>query len=275
MNMQQTVTAIRRNVINTLLITKPGIKINETLEASLDDAILAALPEAKPTRLTQTQRDMINGLVGFNAGILLDTVSDDIVIHVPSCQKADKTGMDKDAPLIPAQSFTFTLPSYDNLSVGLFAIALDNVWSRLNFDKSQAELDNLYRYKLVSEAIPMLLGNLPVKTSSTKAGKDYPAIVRGFELDFLLSINGLTFDSHNIGEGKTGIGLTAVIANDNTDAYGDTIDALEGHLLQDKKKTDLFTYTTPAGQRYDVIASDVTERRKITATRYQFKQSKV
>lgn len=270
-----TINTIKDALITTLRADKPSLKISDKLDDALAVAIANALPAITDNnRLTNEHKTLINTIVGFNAGVLLDTLSDDIILHIPECQKADKNGIDTTASVIPAQSITIQLDSYTNNSVRYFALALDACWSKLNFDKPQAELDNLHRYKLVSEAIPMLLGNIAVKTTSAKAKKDYEAIIKGFGLDFLLSIDNLAFDNHSTGEGKTSIGLTAVVTNDGTDLYGDTIDALESNLVQDTKKLDLFSFTTTTGQRYDVIASDVTERRKITATRYQFKQSK-
>jgi len=262
MSKLQLATNIKTAVIDTIVADKPNLKISDKLEAAIADAIASLLP-AQASRLADSQRAMINNIVGCDAGVLLDTLSDDITIHIPACRRADKNGMDMTAPLMPAQRVTFTLASYDDASVRYFALALKACWSRLNFDKSQDELDNLYRYKLVTEALPILAGDTALKQANK--GKDYPAIVRDFGLVFLFDYPGIEYDNHTTGEGKTKIGITAILPNT------DILDKFESALLPTTHKNQ-FSYIT-AGKRWDVVAKDVTESRKVVAVRYAFSLS--
>jgi len=256
-----------------------GLKMPATRLNAIEGAITASLPVAIPSKLTDQQRNDAYAIIAPSADVELDTLADDFVIRIPACEPADKTGKLSGAS-IPDQTVTFKLASYDDASVRFFAIALSKLWIRYSFEETikagkmtTEERDNLHRYKLITEVIPVLQGLESIKLSNSKGSKDYPAIIREFGLDFLLDIADLSFDNHSTGEGKTSIGLTAV-ADATLDSYDSMLDSLETGLTPVKGKTDLYTYITPSGTKYDVIVKDITERRRIVATRYQFKQSK-
>lgn len=258
-----TIATIKDAIIATLLLDKPSLKISDKLDDALAEAIREACPALTvANKLTDDQRKIINDIVSFSAGVMLDTLSDDILLHIPECQKADKTGIDALAPVIPAQSITIKLDNYTNNSVRFFALALNSVWSRLNFDKEQAELDNLHRYKLVSEALPILFGEQVIK--SFKSGVDYSAKIAELGLTPFASFADSYID------GMKGVGLIINVLPEN-------LPSVMSLLTKDKDKKGLWYYTNTSGQKLTVtrapriVTDEVTELDTIVGYGFTFK----
>jgi hypothetical protein len=153
--------------IATLLRFKPSIKIDEALTANIADDLATLLPSDNADKLTDVTRSMLPSLKG---GALVDTLSDDVVIHIPAFAKATKA--EQTDISIAAQSVTFTLDSYSVESVRYFSVALSELVNKQpNYEV--AWNDNCKLTALVDYVIPVLKGLATVTTSTTSAGKDY------------------------------------------------------------------------------------------------------
>ena len=141
--------------IATLLKFKPSMKVDDSLMASIIDDLQAVIPvNSEATKLTTVTRAMLPSLKG---GAMIDSLSDDIVIHVPAFAKATKA--EQTEINVDAHSVTFALYSYDIESVRYFSLALAGLVSKQP-DYDNAWNDNAKLTALVDYVIPSLQGGL-------------------------------------------------------------------------------------------------------------------
>lgn len=255
------------------------IKINDERVTALQSVINGVLP-ATVDKLTDTTRAMLPSL---NGGAMFDTLTDNIVIHIPAFYKSIKT-LDTTGNkefFVEKQTVTFTLDSYTEQSVRFFSLALGLLSKTGDRDLPQSHLDNLYLTKFVNKVIPTLQGlqgaNLSIVTTL-----DYNAIARNFGLaSFILPC--VTWENYYKGDNEKGIcGITAVLelSTDNTDIVNSSCDAIEALCTVSKKKNEsnVFYFTATNGTVWELIQSAKTERvgrgSKDIAYRYQFRVSK-
>jgi hypothetical protein len=146
---------LAQTAIATLLRFKPSMKVDDALMASIVEDLQAVMPVSDTaTKLTTTTRAMLPALKG---GAMIDSLSDDIVIHVPAFAKA--TNAEQTDIMVEAHSVTFVLPSYDVDSVRYFSLALSGLVS-IQPDWKHTHNDNCKLTALIDFVIPSLQGGI-------------------------------------------------------------------------------------------------------------------
>jgi len=141
--------------IATLLRFKPSMKVDDNLMASIVEDLQAVIPvSTNEVKLTTVTRAMLPALKG---GAMIDSLSDDIVIHVPAFSKATKK--EQTDIKVDEHSVTFALSSYDVESVRYFSLALAGLVSKQQ-DYDTKWNDNCKLTALVDFVIPSLQGGL-------------------------------------------------------------------------------------------------------------------
>lgn len=144
------------NIMNTQKILMPvlatlvdnGVPVND----NLTNAIYTALIGLSENKLTEETRKMLPTLRG---GAMFDSISDDVVIHIPTFYKATKA--EKTSIKVEKHSVTIPLPSYDVETVRFFSIAMGELINRQP-DYSVEWNNEAKLTALVDFVIPVLQG---------------------------------------------------------------------------------------------------------------------
>lgn len=253
-------------IIAALVSVKPALKVDESLTTAVQTAIDKALPARD--KLTDVTRGLLPSL---NGGAMFDTLTDDIVIHIPSFYRSTKAvnNQGNDAFLVAKHDVMFTLDSYTVESVRFFSLALTGLcvqpdWSQSITPEHNA---NCKLTQLVDTVIPVLQGLQAVAITTSNASKNYKAIAA------LMGLEAFTFDVHtgygadNSGfdQHRDGIAITIFINVDKADELESTMQA---------KKGGTFIYQASNGLKYDVVPSNIVEGRQLVAVKYRFTLTK-
>jgi len=256
------------NLLTTLtsvLLAPPFvIKVNEERVNALQAVLNANLPTVS-NKLTDTTRALLPSL---NGGAMFDTLTDDIVIHIPAFYRSTKAvnGQGNEALLVAKQSVTFILDSYSVESVRFFSLAIKGLaiqpqWAEITKEHN----DNCKLTELVDRIIPVMQGATQLVTLSTTTVKDYPALATKMGLEFF------TLHTH------TGYGVEGYDQHreDNTaiSIYISVSRADEVEQAMQAKKGGTFAYSNN-GLKYDVVPSNIVESRQVVAVKYRFTLTK-
>lgn len=154
MNIMKTITSIQAILAKSILSNADKAEVLASFEALL-----------KPSALNETTRALLPSLRG---GAMFDTISDDIIIHVPAFRKATKAAITEIE--VEKQSIVFKLPSYDIETVRYFSLALSGLLVQPDWSSSLSKEHNNYckLTELVDSVIPMLQGLQAVSIPTVK-----------------------------------------------------------------------------------------------------------
>jgi len=252
--------------LTSVLLAPPFvIKINEERINALQSVIASVLP-ATVSKLTDTTRALLPSL---NGGAMFDTLTDDIVIHIPAFYRSTKAinGQGNEALLVAKQSVTFILDSYSVESVRFFSLAIKGLaiqpqWAEITKEHN----DNCKLTELVDRIIPVLQGATQLVTLSTNTAKNYAVLATNMGLEFFTlhthmgyGVEG--YDQHR--EDNSAISIYIKV---------DKADVVESAMQA--KKGGTFIYSTASGLKYDVVPSNIVESRKVVAVKYRFTLTK-
>jgi len=257
-----------QTAIATLLKFKPSMKVDDNLMASIvEDLQAIMLVSSEATKLTTVTRAMLPSL---NSGAMFDTLTDDIVIHVPSFYRSTKAinGQGNEALLVTKQSVTFTLDSYSVESVRFFSLALTGLCIQPDWSQSISveHNDNCKLTELVDRVIPMLQGATQLTTLTTNSVKNYQALATKMGLEYFTNYihtgyGAEGYDQHR--EDNTAISIYVKV---------DKADTVE--TVMTPKKGGTFIYQAENLQKYDVVPSNIVEGRQVVAVKYRFTSTK-
>lgn len=251
--------------LTSVLLAPPFIiKVNDERVTALQSVINSVLPTTSD-KLTGTTRALLPSL---NGGAMFDTLTDDIVIHIPAFYRSTKAinGQGNASLLVAKQSVTFTLDSYSVESVRFFSLAIRGLaiqpqWAEITKEHN----DNCKLTELVDRIIPMLQGATQLITLATNTTKDYPSLATKMGLEFF------THHTHK-GYGVDGYDQHR---DDNSaiSIYIKVDHADRAELAMTPKKGGTFAYANN-GLKYDVVPSNIVEGRQVVAVKYRFTATK-
>ena len=275
---------VNENVLNAVVtvLLDNKLTVNEQRMTALTTAINRALPVASP-KLTEETRALLPSLSG---GAIFDSLTDDIVIHIPSFYRSTKTvdNTGKDEFFVAKHRVIFKLDSYSLESVRFFSLTVEGLCVQPDYNNTipAAHNANCKLTELVDTVIPVLKGLQSVTTSASAASVDYNAVVSTFGLDSF-KLPCVTWENYYKGDNEKGIcGITALLelSDSNINEVNNSCDRIESLCVVSKKKNEsnVFYYTASNGTVWEIIQSVKTERvgrgSKDIAYRYQFRVSK-
>ena len=210
--------------------------------------------------LTTETRELLPSLQG---GASYDTLSDDIIIHIPAFTKSGKSGFTDEQ--VAAHSITIKLPAYDVDTVRYFSLAIAGLQKQPDWTTSLgANLNNACKLtELVDTIIPALQGTKALTANSTI--KSYKTLCEEMHLQNLYSL-AAEWTNHSANSSKYGTAITAIVSIDKANMF-------EEHL-QATKDVNAYIYET-ATTRYTVKALEIVEKRQVVSVSYRFRQVQI
>lgn len=259
--LSNTIALAIQNVLIAAMPTSKTVATDHMIEL-LNDAIMPLLP-VRSNHLTRETRALLPTLSG---GAMFDTLSDDIVINIPEYTKAKRAAIGD--VIVPAHSVKFVLPSYDVETVRFFALACNGLLKQPDWKESLGQAHNDYckLTELDDTVIPVLQGLAAIPASSDSTKVDYTAAIATLGLHFITNFEGLDYDNYTTGQGKTNHGISIIYPV----KLADTVESM---LTPDKKKSNVFTYKSSKFS-FDVVATDIVEKRQVVSVKYRFTVTK-
>ena len=259
--LSNTIAVAVQNVLTSAMPTSKTVAAVAMLE-TLNDVIMPLLP-TRISKLDDVTRSMLPSLSG---GAMFDTLSDDIIINVPAYKKATKPAIGDVS--VPAHSVKLVLPSYDVDTVRFFALACNGLMKQPDWKESLGQLHNDYckLTELDDTVIPVLQGLAAIPTSTDSTKVDYAGAITILGLLDIVAFEGLSYDNYTTGAGKTNHGISIICPVASADD-------LELRLIPDAKKANVFTYQSPT-YSFDVVATDIVEKRQVVSVKYRFTVTK-